>query len=215
MARRRGRLLVNGRNAGSTAFLMLENYVFDSLAFRTMKVGPRALLWELIRLHNGNNNGSIGLGVRNAAKLLAVNKDTAQKYFEALVERGFIAPARRGGFNMKDPQSRRSTEWRLTWIKTDCMAATKDFMDFGKKSTVPKIKTEGPENSDIGDNSEPDRPKKSDLPSKYYQPIGPKNLDTSISSHRRGLLNRQFDRSPCTATWAAIRSTFQPMDGRA
>jgi hypothetical protein len=114
MSRVKPRIRKNGRNAGSTNFVMLDNYIFDCLAYRTMKPGPRALLWELIRLHNGNDNGRIGLGVRNAAQALGVSKDTAAGYFETLMKRGFIAVARSGGFNMKDPQSRRASEWRLT-----------------------------------------------------------------------------------------------------
>lgn len=214
MARRRAKVLKNGRNAGSTGFVMLENYVFDSLAFRTMKVGPRALLLELIRRHNGSNNGSIALGVRAAAQLLDVSKDTASKYFGVLIERGFIAPARLGGFNMKDPQSRRSTEWRLTWIKTSCTAATKDFLVFGKKSAVPKIQSEGPEKLDTNHDSNIDRPKKKDLLSDNPQFRGPKKPDTYTSSHRRGSFSAQVVRPPCAITWAAIRHTLQPIEPR-
>lgn len=142
MAKRKPKLLRNGRNAGSTAFLMLDHYIFDCAACRTMKPGPRALLDELIRRHNGSNNGHIGLGQREAAKCLSVNKDTVPGYFATLIERGFIAPARPGSFNMKNPESRRATEWRLTWIKTDCMAATNDFIAWSRqKSTARKIGT--------------------------------------------------------------------------
>lgn len=207
MAKRRAKTLVNGRNAGSTAFLMLENYVFDSVAFRTMKVGPRALLLELIRRYNGSNNGSIALGVRTAAKVLDVSKDTASKYFGVLVERGFIAAARPGGFNMKDPQSRRSTEWRLTWIKTSCMPATKDFMVFGKKSTVSKIQFTGPGKSDTGKDGDTDCPRNRDLLGNDHRSTGPKKLDTYTFSHRRGTFDEQFDRSRCATTWASIRAS--------
>jgi DNA-binding transcriptional regulator YhcF (GntR family) len=215
MARHKARLLKNGRNAGSTAFVMLDNYVFDSEAYRRMKVGPRALLWELIRRHNGSNNGSIGLGIREAAARLGVNKDTASGYFRALVDHGFVAPARLGGFNMKDPQSRRASEWRLTWIKTDCMTATKDFMAYTQKSTVRKIRTEGPEKTDSGGKSRPDRPKNPDLSAQFRRPTGPKKPDTYTSSHRRRAFTGPPDRSPCASTWAAIRNAIQTMEVRA
>lgn len=150
MGRRKRRLLVNGRNTGSTAFIMLDHYIFDCLAYRTMKPGPRALLDEMIRRHNGSNNGRIGLGQREAAKRLNVNKDTVASYFATLIERGFVAATRPGGFNMKDPESRRATEWRLTWFSTECMPATKDFIAWGKeKSTAPKIGAIGPDYPDI------------------------------------------------------------------
>jgi hypothetical protein len=123
MSRARPRVLKNGRNAGSTRFVMLDHYIFDCPAYRAMKAGPRALLWELIRLHNGSNNRRIGLGVRSAAHALNVSKDTAAAYFSMLIERGFIAITQLGGFNMKDPQSRRASEWRLTWVGTDRTSA--------------------------------------------------------------------------------------------
>ena len=147
MARRRSRTFANGRNATSTSFIMLDNWIFDCPAYRRLKPGPRCLLFELIRRFNGSNNGSIGLGVREAAKQLGVNKDTVSGYFQALIQSGFIASMRAGGFNIKDPASRRATEWRLTWMKTDCMPATKEFMKAPEKSAVPNIRTRKSENS--------------------------------------------------------------------
>ncbi len=187
MARRKAKVLKNGRNAGSTAFLMLDYYIFDCAAYRTMKPGPRALLDELIRRHNGGNNGHIGLGQREAAKCLNVNKDTVPGYFGTLIERGFVAPARLGGFNMKNPETRRSTEWRLTWLKTDCMAATKDFIAWSReKSTVRKIGTACPENPDTDSKCAPDCPKNPDLSKRFRHPERPENPGTYTSSHRRG-----------------------------
>ncbi len=121
-------VLPNGRNASSGNFLKMENWMFDSHAYRELHSGPRTLIWELIRLFNGRNNGRIGLGVRSAAQRLNVSKDTASAYLKALVEAGFIVATRSGGFNMKDPTSRRATEWRLTWLPTDEGPATKEFM---------------------------------------------------------------------------------------
>lgn len=141
MGRRRSRLFANGRNATATSFIKMDNWMFDCAPFRRLKPGPRCLLFELIRRFNGSNNGSIGLGVREAAKQLGVNKDTASAYFLTLIQSGFIASTRAGGFNIKDPASRRATEWRLTWMNTDCMPATKDFMKAPEKSAVPNNRT--------------------------------------------------------------------------
>ena len=147
--RRKNRLLPNGRNATATSFVMLEDYVFDCPAYRTMGPGPRALLWELIRRHNGNNNGQIGLGVREAAKSLGVTKDTAGGYFRTLIVYGFIAKGKDSAFNLKDPSSRRATEWRLTWIRCENQAPTKDFIAYSKKIAVQIAETPCPEKSDI------------------------------------------------------------------
>jgi len=200
MGRGKGKLFPNGRNASSVAFLMLERYVFDCPAYRTMKPGPRSLLDELIRRHNGSNNGHIGFGVRAAAKALCVGKDTASRYFEVLKDRGFIAPSTSGGFNMKDPESRRATEWRLTWKATDCMAATKDFMAFGKKSTVTKNRTIGPENEDTADEVGRHCPEKQDLLGSSAGVLGPQIQDTYKSSHRRGLAPDPVASTPLGAT---------------
>ncbi len=215
MAGRKARLHKNGRNAGSTAFLMLDHYIFDCLAYRTMKPGPRALLDELIRRHNGSNNGRIGLGQREAAKCLNVNKDTVPGYFADLIERGFIAPARLGGFNMKNPESRRATEWRLTWIKTDCMAATKDFMAWGReKSTARKIGTVGPENPGTESASMLDCPKNPDLSTRFRRPVSPENPGTYTSSHRRGPFPGPAMPPPCVTTWATIRAALHPIKAK-
>ncbi len=215
MANRRARLHKNGRNAGSSAFLMLNHYIFDCAAYRTMKPGPRALLDELIRRHNGSNNGRIGLGQREAAKCLNVNKDTVPGYFTSLIERGFIAPARPGGFNMKDPASRRSTEWRLTWFSTECMAATKDFIAWGReKSTARKFGATGPENPGTENDSMLDRPKNPDLSTRFRRPVGPENPGTYTSSHRRVPFPNPAMPPPCVATWATIWAGLHTAEAR-
>lgn len=108
---------------------MLSNWIFDCPAYRALHPVSRTLLWELVRRYNGSNNGEIGLGVREAAKACSVKcPDTMSKYFEDLQLKGFIDATRRGGFNMKDPSSRRATEWRLTWIDAPGLRATKRFL---------------------------------------------------------------------------------------
>lgn len=124
-------MLSNGRSERSGGFIKIPHYLFGSPAYRSMKPGPRALLNEIIRRYNGNNNGSIGLGRREACKALSMgDKDTIGKYFDELVSKGFIACSRSGGFNMKDPESRRASEWRLTWERCDNEPPTKEFMDW-------------------------------------------------------------------------------------
>lgn len=56
------------------------------------------------------------------------DKDTIGKYFDELISKGFIACRKAGGFNMKDPESRRASEWRLTWLKHYDELPTKEFM---------------------------------------------------------------------------------------
>lgn len=122
-------VLANGRSERSDAFIRIPNYIFDCPAYRSLKPGPRALLCELIRRYNGRNNGKIGLGRREAcAALNMTDKDTMSRYFQELETKGFIACTKAGGFNMKDPSSRRASEWRLTWERYNEKLPTKEFM---------------------------------------------------------------------------------------
>lgn len=149
----------NGRSAHGPPFVQLHYYVMDSAAYRALKSGPRALLLEIIRRYNGSNNGTIGLGVRQAAAALNItDKDTANVYFKALEAHGFIKAISRGGFNMKDPSSRRASEWAITWERVGDQPPTKEFMKW-----TPEEKC-GPEKSVVrSGKSGQGRPKPSKL----------------------------------------------------
>jgi hypothetical protein len=117
-----------GRSTGTQPFVMLSHWAFDCVAYRTLKPGPRALLWELIRRHNGENNGKIGFSQRYMASAICVaDRETIAAYVRELEARGFIKAMRRGGFNLK-VADRRATEWALTWLKIGDELPTKEFM---------------------------------------------------------------------------------------
>lgn len=181
--RRRRRVLPNGRDATRGPFVMLNHYVFDCAAFRTMAAGPRALLWELIRRYNGSNNGRIGLGVRDAAIALNVSKDTAASYFKVLIAHGFIAASRLGGFNMKDPNTRRASEWRLTNERCNDQPPTKEFIDVSRQLTVRSVETPSPRMSDEPRERLEERPGSSDLVAPTATPRRPTRSDTYRSGH--------------------------------
>ncbi|HWU02436.1 MAG TPA: hypothetical protein VN222_06845 [Novosphingobium sp.] len=187
MAKRRSKnTFANGRNK-TAPFLMLPQWVYDRMAAHHLPVGARALLFELIRRYDGNNNGKIGLGQRDAADALGVNKDTAAGYFRALQDAGFIVCTQPGGFNMKDPTSRRASEWRLTWEWCGDRAPTKDFLNPpSQKTTVRKNRTIGPKIPDNDAKNKPHRPKNPDQLGQIPASVGPKNPDTYTSSHRQG-----------------------------
>lgn len=117
----------NGRSTGAQPFVMLGYWTFDCAAFRSLKPGPRAVLWELIRRHNGANNGRIGFSQRDMAAAINVSdRETVAAYVRELEAKGFIKAMRRGGFNVK-VSDRRATEWALTWIKIGDDLPTKEF----------------------------------------------------------------------------------------
>ena len=69
------------RPAYAKPFVMLPHWTFDCPAYRTLKPGPRALLWELIRKHNGANNGRIGFSQRAmSAAINVADRETVAGY---------------------------------------------------------------------------------------------------------------------------------------
>lgn len=117
-----------GRSTGAQPFVMLPHWAFDCPAYRTLKPGPRALLWELIRRFNGANNGRIGFSQRDMSAAINVSdRETVAGYVRELEARGFIRAQRRGGFSVK-AADRRASEWTLTWLHFDDALPTKEFM---------------------------------------------------------------------------------------
>lgn len=117
-----------GRSVGKHPFVMLSHFAFDCPAFRSLKPGPRALLMEFVRRHNGVNNGRIGFSQRDmSAAINVADRETVAAYVRQLEEFGFIKAHKRGGFNVK-VADRRATEWSLTMFPLGEVAATKEFM---------------------------------------------------------------------------------------
>ncbi len=124
----RNRVNATGRNEAAR-FVMLNHWMLDCDAFSRLRPMARALLLELARRYNGVNNGMIGLGEREAVARLAIaDRKAVRRAFAELEGAGFIAKTRAGGFNVKSPDARRASEWRLTWLPTADALPTKDFM---------------------------------------------------------------------------------------
>lgn len=127
MSKRR-KIAAKGRGTGKQPFVMLSHWAFDCPAYRSLKPGPRALLWEMIRKFNGGNNGRIGFSQRAmSAAINVADRETVAGYVRELEARGFILAHRRGGFCVK-VADRRATEWVLTMFPHGDQLATKDFM---------------------------------------------------------------------------------------
>lgn len=130
MAKRR--ILPNGRSAPDAKHVRLHRWMMESAAWRSLSVGPRALLVELYALYNGQNNGDLFLSATEAGKRLSVGKSTAHRWFAELEERGFIRARQRGAFNQK---VRHATTWILPEFNFAGQSATKDFMRW--QSVIP------------------------------------------------------------------------------
>jgi DNA-binding transcriptional MocR family regulator len=111
----------------------LMEFMLASEAWQSLDPVARALYIEISRRYRGpnSNNGKIPYSVREAAAALNVSRNTANRGFHHLAERGFILPKTPSGFNCK---GRTATEWLLTEFPDDTQTgtniATKDFMSW-------------------------------------------------------------------------------------
>ncbi len=105
-----------GRNPTSR-FARLDHRLLNTPAYRSLSTAARALLVELTMLDNGGNNGSIYLGVRDAAGRLGMADLTAvRSAFDELQELGFVQMTEDASFHVKAADKSRARCWRLTWL---------------------------------------------------------------------------------------------------
>ncbi len=143
MGKRRNRNRVNatGRNMTSR-FVRLDYQLLTSNAYRSLSPNARSLLVELAMLYNGDNNGSLYLGVRDAAYRLGVADLTAaSRAFDDLKALGFLQMTQDAHFSIKAGQSSRARCWRLTWHPgPGKRIASWDFLDREAEPKTPARK---------------------------------------------------------------------------
>jgi len=100
------------RRAGRFVMIRVED--METAAFRSLSCNARALMLELDRTFNGQNNGEIELPVSKAAGYLHGSKATALRAFNELEDRAFIQALAKGSF---EPGAKKPTQWELTWRK--------------------------------------------------------------------------------------------------
>jgi hypothetical protein len=130
--------------AGYAKHVRLHRWLLRSAAWASLSLVARCTLVELYDLFNGENNGEIFLGAREAATRLSVGKNRALAGLHELEARGFIRARQRGSFSWK---SGKATQWILTEFSFAGQAPTKDFMkwtDAEKQNAVPVSSTDGP-----------------------------------------------------------------------
>jgi GNAT superfamily N-acetyltransferase len=128
-----------GRSVGNDSHARFYFWEWQSPAFRSLSPAARCLLLELKMLHNGRNNGSLFLSVREAARRVGVGKNLAEKTFAELRDRGFIRPNAVGAFNLKaGARCGMATSWVLTEFPVGeaAGAGSRDFMRWRPPSTV-------------------------------------------------------------------------------
>jgi hypothetical protein len=116
MSRGRGNSPNAKGRSRTSRFLRLDYSLFISPAYRSLTPTARALLYEIISLHNGENNGALYLSVRDAAARLGLaDLGAASRAFDELEAMGFIACTVEGYFSVKTSNQSRARCWRLTF----------------------------------------------------------------------------------------------------
>jgi hypothetical protein len=123
------------KRVAAERFVRLTYGMMQSEAWRSLGGNERAIYVVLAMLYNGNNNGDIGLSVRQAAEAIHVSKDTAALVLSCLQDRGFIVATTKGRFVRK----RHATRWRLTEFKCDLTGqpASRDFESWITADILP------------------------------------------------------------------------------
>ena len=113
------------KRASAERYVRLTYGMMQTQAWRSLDGNARAIYVELAMLYYGNNNGRIGLSVRQAARAIQVSRATASRSMARLEERGFIVAMTKGRFKLK----RHATEWRLTEFRCDVtgQSPSRDF----------------------------------------------------------------------------------------
>ena len=111
-------------------FVLFDYDQIESQAFRYLNGGALKLLIMVRMRFYGFNNGEISFSVREGRKLLGYSMNTVARYFDELVDKGFLRIKEKGSFSCK---KRHATTWIITceeynhqksrdfkhWIKTD------------------------------------------------------------------------------------------------
>ena len=121
-------------------FVMLYHDIIESAAWKSLDANAQALYVHIAYRYDGKNNGRISISVREAAQALNASKDTAARAIKILIDRAFIAVAKRSGFNLKRGPGR-AAEYRLTEYPCNVTskAATYKFKKWRPEKTVPRI----------------------------------------------------------------------------
>ena len=121
---------LSDRSQKHKRFVLFDYEQIESEAFRYLSGGALKLLIMVRKRFNGINNGHISFSVREGRDLLGYSMNTVARYFDELVDKGFLRIKEKGSFSYK---KRHATTWIITceeynhqktrdfkhWIKTD------------------------------------------------------------------------------------------------
>ena len=88
----------------------IPHTTLDSVAFQGLNYPAKALLFDLIRQHNGKNNGHLHLSFAWLAKRGWKSRDVIQRARAELITRRLIIQTRQGGLNIG------ASRYAVTWL---------------------------------------------------------------------------------------------------
>lgn len=103
---------IRGKPAESvgSSYTPIPHVVLDSVAFKGASHTARSLLFELLRQHNGSNNGRLQLAQGWLRRRGWKSGDTIQRAKNELIERELIVQTKQGGLNIG------ACQFALTWL---------------------------------------------------------------------------------------------------
>ncbi len=121
-----------GRNeAPRDAFTRVPHSVQNSPAFASLTPNGRTLLLEILSMHNGENNGSLWLSVRDAAHRMGLaSVDSARAAFSEIESAGFLRMTKDAHFSVKSAETSRARCWRITFLHAPGTGITDEWRSF-------------------------------------------------------------------------------------
>jgi hypothetical protein len=114
MGKRRASNDTQRANLRGGGFVAIPHVVADSPAWRGSSLLMRALMLEIVRAHNGYNNGQIARSQRQIADAVATTNFRAiSRAVAEAIQRGFLSIEAEGTV-----WTRQAREYRVTWLPT-------------------------------------------------------------------------------------------------
>ncbi len=88
----------------------IPHAVLDSVAFKGLSYPAKALIFDLIRQHNGNNNGHLHLSYSWLEGRGWKSRDVIHRAKAVLIERNLLIQTRQGGLNIG------ANRYAVTWL---------------------------------------------------------------------------------------------------
>jgi len=92
-------------------YVGFDYQLLETEAFKYLTGGAFKLLALVKKRYNGINNGYISFSVREGRDLLGCSVNTISRYFDELVNKGFLKIKEKGSFNYK---KRHASTWIIT-----------------------------------------------------------------------------------------------------